>query len=324
MTTIVKNIKVIQYPIPKDTLAICEKLGVLKHLPLTIPQSLEFELHNTTTALANALCRCINSELDVMIMDFNDEDVITDDSFIIVHALRKGINLIPLRQIQSLTFGLNVFNNTDNIINVYARDLSVDTKTSEELMSPCTVLTELRPGKRIIINNIKMIKGTACVNDAAYSFNNRVTYKCLDLGDETHPVSSMLAEPSTYKIGIVWQKYADPIVILKSAIKTLNDKLDKIYMNAKDKQHYSSDMEITNSNNVSIYKIFNESYTIGELLSRYGYIVDKTITNIHCSKLHPSYTYIVIEIHHQDPQSIILSAIENIKKELAIIDKAFK
>jgi hypothetical protein len=48
MSTIVKNIEKKEYPISQDTIDLCKKLGVVKHLPTTIPKNMSFELHNTT------------------------------------------------------------------------------------------------------------------------------------------------------------------------------------------------------------------------------------------------------------------------------------
>ena len=62
MTTI-KNIKVSEYPISQDTLELCKQLNVLQYVPKTIPKDISFELHNTTTEMANAIRRCMNSEL---------------------------------------------------------------------------------------------------------------------------------------------------------------------------------------------------------------------------------------------------------------------
>lgn len=338
MTT-VKNIKKNEYPIPSDTMALCKRLGVLKHLPTDVPKDLSFELHNTTSELANALRRCINSELTVMIMDFEPQDLSTDDSFIITHELRKRINYIPIRQISTITFGLNVHNTTDEIIPVYSsrikdtankkKDSSDKKKDKEKSFSETFILTYLRPGKRLIINNIHIISGQSYNSHSAFSFEGKVGYKCLNLPDKnentlTKPVS-MIDTQTSYKISVPRQKYIDPVSIVKMTLKCLNNKLDTIYkiVDSSSVNFYSSEMEITYIKDKAIFKIFNETYTIGNLLSRYGFIVDTTIENIHCIKLHPSFNYINVEIHHTDPRSIMLLAINLIRKELDNIDKAF-
>lgn len=344
MSTTVKNIKRNEYPIPKDTIELCKKLGVLKHLPTTVPRDVSFELHDTTTEMANALRRCINSELEVLTMDFEPKDFESDDSFIILHELRKRITYIPIRQISGVTFNVNVHNKTDEIIPVYSRSIvesgfkkdkqSNENKHKENMFSETFILTYLRPGKRLVINNIHTTSGVSFKHGAAFSFPGKVTYKCLDLpcpskvegkGEEVIPVSSMMTEPTRYRLGVPRQKYIDPVHIVKMALKTLEGKLDKIHRIVKDasENFYSSEMEINYLKDRASFKIFSETYTVGNLLSRYGFMVDKTITNIHCIKLHPSFNYVTVEIHHTSPQKIMLLAVELVKEELKKIGAAF-
>lgn len=339
MSTLVKNIQVREYPISAETKELCKKIGVLKYIPVAVPSDVSFELHNTTTELANALRRCINSELEVLILDFEDNDIDSDDSFIILHELKKRINYIPIRQISGITFSINVYNNTDEIIPVYSSSIKEndgrDSKNAKEksqgkesLFSGTFIITYLRPGKKIVIKNIHTISGTAYKNHAAFSFPGKVGYRCLELeekkdGDEVP--SSMSVEPTSYELIIPRQKYIDPMQIIKMALKTIYNKLDVIYKIVvdADKNHYSLDMEIVYAQNKGTFKIMNETYTIGNLLSRYSLKVDETITNAHCIKLHPSFNYVTVEIHHATPQKIMTLAIEMIRKELDNIGKSF-
>jgi DNA-directed RNA polymerase subunit L len=342
MPIIVKNIEKREYPIPIDTLNLCKKLNILNLLPTTIPKDITFEIHNTTAEMANALRRCINSELDVLIMNFSSDDFISNDAFIIFHELKKRINYIPIRQILGMTFKVNVHNKTDEIIPVYSRSIkecsyqTIIKKKSDEgnekMYSETFILTYLRPGKHLIINNINIISGKSYQQHAAFSFPGKVAFKCLNIIEKTDTnkkeeqlFSSMIEKQSNYKLSIPRQKYIDPVHIIKMAIKTLNYKLDNIYKIIKNSNEnfYSSDIEINYLKDKATFKIFNETYTIGNLLSKYGYLIDNTITNIHCIKLHPSFNYIIVEIYHSDPQKIIILSIEMIKKELSIIGNAF-
>jgi DNA-directed RNA polymerase subunit L len=363
MSTTVKNIKKSEYPIPEDTIELCKKLGVFKYLPTTVPRDVSFELHNTTTEMANSLRRCIHSELEVLVMDFEPKDFDSNDSFIILHELRKRITYIPIRQIFGVTFNVNVHNKTDEIIPVYSssiiesgfkkdkkkKDENPDDKKirkdkqnnvkkhKEKMFSETIILTYLRPGKSLVINNIHTFSGVSYKQNAAFSIPGKIKYKCLDLPDQytgaveekedvvIKPSSSMTTALMSYSIRVPRQKYIDPVHIVKMALKTLEDKFDKIHRIVKDanENFYSSDMEINYLKDRASFKIFGETYTIGNLLSRYGFMADKTITNIHCIKLHPSFNYIIIEIHHSSPQKIMLLSIDLIKKELKAIGSAF-
>jgi DNA-directed RNA polymerase subunit L len=336
MSTIVKNITRTEYPIPQDTLKLCKLLGVLKHLPTTIPTDVAFELHNTTSEMANAIRRCINSELEVLIMNFDPDDFNSNDNFIIVHELKKRISYIPIRQISGMVYRIKVRNKTDCIIPVYSSSIEeydyklnkkkVVTDNSELMFSGSFILTYLRPGKSLLIDNIHTTSGTSYQNGAAFSFPGKVGYKCLELLDDgSIQQSSMVSDPTKYKLSIPRQKYVDPTHIIKMALKSLNDKLDRIYNIVKetDGNYYSQHMDINYQKNKAIFKIFNETYTIGNLITKYGFLVDTTITNIHCIKMHPSFNYVNIEIHHPTPRDIMLISIDRVKKELSNIESAF-
>ena len=333
MTTTVKNIVRKSYPISKKTIDLCRELGVVDYVPTTVPKDVSFELHNTTTEMANALRRCINSELSVLIMDFEDNDIVTDDSFIIAHELRKRINLIPIRQISGMVFSISVNNPTDQIIPIYSNQIinSEESNRDETMFTGSNILTYLRPGKNLSIHNIVIKNGVGYIDGPAYSFTGKVGYSCMELenmDENTNktPISSMNFEASTYRITVPRQKYIDPVQIIKIALKTLSKKMTHIFdiIDGSSGNLYTSNMEITYfPDGHALFKIYNETYTVGNLLFRYGMDVDNTVSNINCIKLHPLFNYINIEIYHPDPKNIILIAIENIQKELTVIGEAF-
>lgn len=331
----VKNIKKRSYPISQKTRELCKTLNVENYLPKITPQDVSFELHNTTTEMANALRRCINSEIEVLVMDFKDDDFISDDSFIILHELKKRINLIPIRQISGIKHHIDVYNDTDVIIPVYSKDIKEGTNkkdfkdSKEQLFSHTFIITYLRPGKRLVINNIHIKKGVSYKNGTMFSFPGKVGYSCIELEEDEKNgkeiKSSMECEPTTYRITIPRQKFIDPIQIIKLAVKTLGEKISSIerLIETNKENYYSSEMEIIYTKNKGVYKIYNETYTIGNLLVRYGMNIDKTIKNIHCIKKHPSFDYILVELEHAEPRNIMLNAISTIKKELKNINDAF-
>jgi DNA-directed RNA polymerase subunit L len=329
--TIVKNITKTAYPIPDSTLDLCKALGVSKYVSPTVPQGLVFELHETTTELANGLRRCMEGEIPVLIMTFSDESLSTNDDFIITHELKKRIGLIPIRQISGVDLRINVTNNTDEIIPVYSGQIMEAKKLKEPMFSSSFILCHLRPGKSLLIDGIYTRSGVKYKNGAAHSFPGKIGYSCLDLEDAPEgnggktPVSSMNSDPSTYMLTIHRQKYIDPAYIVKLALVTLSEKFDKIRKIVEDAtdNFYSSEMEIVYSEDMVMFKIFNETYTVGNMIVKYGMLADKTITNINCKKLHPSFDYINIEIRHPDPRSIMLQSIESIQEELKKIGGFF-
>ena len=331
----VKNIKKNSYPISQKTKELCKTLGVEKYLPKNTPCDVSFELHNTTTEMANALRRCINSEIEVLVMDFEDSNFTSDDSFIILHELKKRINLIPIRQISGIKHHINVYNDTGVIIPVYSKDIKEGSSKKdikdrkEQMFSHTFIITYLRPGKKLVINNILIKKGISYKNGTMFSFPGKVKYSCIDLEDDEKSgekiKSSMLCEPTKYRLTVPKQKFIDPVQIIKIAVKTLGEKISFIerLVDTNTENYYSSEMEIIYTKNKGSYKIYGETYTIGNLLVRHGMNVDKTIKNIHCIKKHPSFDYITVELEHAEPRKIMLNAISDIKKELKNINDAF-
>lgn len=126
MSTQVRNIVETKYTLSKETRELVKRLGVEKYLPPEIPKGVSFELHGTTTELANALKVCMNGELEVLCMEFDEnstDGLTTDDRFIKKHELAKRIKLIPIRQISDMRFTVNVKNRSDEILPVYAKSI---------------------------------------------------------------------------------------------------------------------------------------------------------------------------------------------------------
>ena len=342
MSTTVKNIRKSKHPVSKETIALCKKLGVEKFIPRSVPFDMSFELHNTTTEMANAIRRCINSEIPVLALNFENSDVKTDDSFIIIHELKKRIGLMPIRQISESVFSLNVKNLSDVIIPVYSSSIretvKPNTTVKDEMFTGTNILTYLRPGKSLIISKITTKTGICNVDGPCFSFPGKVGFSCIDLEkmeydelkkngkiNNMSPVSSMDYEASSYRLSISRQKHIDPAQIVRLGLKTLSDRTSRLLKLVKQStgDTYNLDIEITNSSDHTLFKIFGETYTIGNLICKYGLMVDKTMPNIHCIKLHPTFENINIYIYHSDPKEIMIMTLQNILKELSAIKSFF-
>jgi len=277
MSTIVKNIKRVKHPIHKDTLDIAKKAGVLHLIPTKIPISVSLELHNTTTELANAIRRTINTEVDVLRLNVMPVDIDTNDDYIIKDLLIKNINHLKIEQIRNGKFKINIRNDTDRTIDVYSRDIKdIDEKNKKRPFDDTVAMIELNSGKYLKVNNIFTESGSVYSRDhASFSFEHTCRYKCPDI-----KMSSMYCEPSKYILEIPRQKFIDPI---------------------------------------EIFKINEETYTIGYLLTKYIYLTDPTIQKVACLREHPTDRFILVEVHHVDAKKITSIAIDRIKKELSKI-----
>lgn len=319
MTTIVKKIIKNSYPLPADTLKLCKSLKIDHLLPKEVPKDISFELHKTTVEVANAIRRCANSEVPVLIMDFEDNELQSDDPYIITHEIRKRINLIPIKQIANSKFKVDVYNDTDAIIPVYSKDIVE--QNGEKRKSDTFIVTYLRPLKRLTINNIQTVSGVAYLNGVAHSFPGKVMYECLDDMKE----SSLNSDPSSFKLTLSPQKHTDPTHIIKMTLETILKKIQKVQKSVEESKGdlFSEDIEISYVKGKGRFKLINETYTIGNLLSKYGYLSDKSIKKIHCVKPHPSSDHVIVEIHHDDPKKIMLLSTQAVVGEFNKILKAF-
>jgi DNA-directed RNA polymerase subunit L len=326
----VTNIVKTAHPVPKDTIELCRKLGVLKYLPSTVPNSLSFDMVNCNTALANAFRRVMQSELSVMIMVF--DSLYTSDNYIIQHQLSKAIGLIPIRQISGLTFYIDKTNNTTEIIQVnsaHIRPHQTDNadRSREVLFSKSFVLCDLRPGKTLKIDRIYLKKGVSYIDGAAHTFPGKIKYESLDDSKS----SSMNTDPTSYRLGIPPQKYVDPAHMVRMAADTLIDKLTRVMdvITTDDKRavkiqtFYSDTMEIIHADDRTSYKLMNETYTIGALLKQYCCGIDSSITNIHYNAPRHSAGPIIVNITHSEPNKIMLLAIESALKDINNVKRAF-
>ncbi len=223
----------------KQTIDFCKSINA-EHLIPVDKKNISFEL-NASTAMANAIRRCANSEIDVLIMDFDPADFYTDDPFIISNVVQKRINLIPVQQIAGSSFSLEVKNNTSEVMEVLSSEIT-------SLCSPTFEVVHLNPGKYIRISNIKMKKGTAHKDGAAHSFAGKIKYECLDKGK-----SSLCHQPTKYRLTTGWQNTIDPREIIKMTLNTLIEKVQNLTENK-----------------------MNETYTIGNLLVEYVQKIDPT------------------------------------------------
>ena len=309
MTTRIENIKNTEYRISKEKLELYEKLGLSEMIPHGISTGLTFELHDTTTALAVAIRRCGNTDIPVSILDVEETDIKSDDPFIVPHWIRNEIRSINIKQIESGTFHINVYNNTDEIISVYSGEIKDSKNPSNTICWHTIKIADLRPSCVLQVNNIHISTGIAA-NDALYSFSGRICY-------------AQLSENS-YRITIPRQTWVEPLYILELTINTLETIIDNVFniINDNKTDTVTSEASISFAPGEATYRFENQSYTVGNLLVEYSQIVDSKIKNVHCIRHHPSYTYIEVGVKHIDPRGILLSAIVLIKKELETIKRA--
>lgn len=108
-------------------------------LPKSIKKRVSFVLNNTYAAFANAVRRTLTEDIPTTCMVVDEKDIMTDDEFIsgMSDVLMKNLSLVPIYQTgavverhKDLDVYLYVFNNTNDILDVKARDIRIVRKTS--------------------------------------------------------------------------------------------------------------------------------------------------------------------------------------------------
>jgi DNA-directed RNA polymerase subunit L len=268
--TTVSEIKRHEYKISEDTIELCKKLNCLQFLPTNNYQKLSFVLNNVRIPMANSIRRMGDSEIPISIMTFQDNTIDTDDRFIIEYVLKKRVNLIPILQTHDKTWMLDVYNPSDVDIAIYSNEIKIkgDAAASfnEKMFHDTFLVTMLRPGKYLKIDNIYTTSGQAYKDGAQFSIDGKIGYECLDI--ETQPLgqtslgktdSSLVSNIDktltsldeklyNWKITIPPQSFIDPLQIVKQILKNINDRLvaisEIVSTSHPTDNLYTSEMEI--------------------------------------------------------------------------------
>lgn len=103
----------------------------LRMLPQSDWHEVSFNLKNTYAGFANGIRRVLIEELPVVCLSFYEDNLVTDDDFILSDLLVKNINLIPINQeinmedYDKYDIFLYKYNDTNDIIDVKASDIRV-------------------------------------------------------------------------------------------------------------------------------------------------------------------------------------------------------
>jgi hypothetical protein len=172
------------------------------------------ELQGVPTAFANAFRRVLKDELKGRCLSFEIEDFdheLTTDPFMYdADYVRTRVRMIPLRPqisksiVETLRFSLDVANDSDTVLTVFAGDLAVTAGVlSAPLFNPTHELAFLQPGRELRIENIRIVEGYGN-RDAAFIVAVRAAAVPLDLPEcdpkETHAKDAPTAQQSGFKV----------------------------------------------------------------------------------------------------------------------------
>lgn len=347
----IKNIKSeeITYKSHKDFEKIVEYAKLInpdykKFLPENPKHRMQFEITNTVSDFVNCIRKFLMEELMIYSLDVNEDNIKTNDKFILNDDLKKTIELIPLQQhlndIDDLKISLNVKNTTDDIITVYSRQIKFTNSKGKELITEnyfngnIPIIT-LRSDKTLSIDNITIVKGCGKQDSGKFSPFSNISYEILDVIPlkeskyKKEGESSLNSNPTHFKISFTTYGNIKINKIMDLCCDKITSRFNNIYkelsnINSKDLVFFSSLVDLKSYNEMKIFTFKGEFWAIANIIARYCYIELPSIKFVCACITHPSIEESMIKIIHPNSIKLILTAIKNILSDIDILKKAFE
>jgi DNA-directed RNA polymerase subunit L len=278
---------------------------------------------------ANAIRRVFNDELYVKCLDSSIFDIKTDDKYILPDTILERINQLSLYQSipDNLKFSLNVINNTNDSIKIYSNNIKNANKNdNNKYFNQNILLCTLKSNKYLVINNITIKKNNG-INNNNYSLGS-FCYKSINTDFNTLSLNN---NNTDFELELILNIVKDTKKDLEYLINSIYDNLYIRLKNIQTKiENYIiednstfinkiiHDLFIINKNNIYEIHINNEYHTIGNILTKYVYQLDKNIELINYKLEHPLRYKIIVNIKHSNYKKIINDAIDNSLSDLLI------
>ena len=349
----VKNIKVYETKFESDNKNFQECLRYVKMMtpdyktvmPKNPKQSVSFELTDASSALANCIRRYLIDEIPSYSMDVDEENIKTDDRFILTDFLKKNIEMVPFTQdisdgdVANITLSLSIENTTDDIIDVYTRDLIIHNKTKKleisDYLTTTISLIKLRPATKLDITNIKLVKGIGKENSGKFSPLANISYEILDV----EPVvenkfskkgeSSLNSSPSHFRIGFTTHRNRKAKDIMTLFCELIINTITGILSDVKkiketDKIYLSKLITLETKGDVKYFHLKGEYWTIANIISKYCYIVYNDVQFVCSAVNHPLTEESTVKIRHNESVKLLHEALELIITDVNSVKKQFE
>jgi DNA-directed RNA polymerase subunit L len=314
-----------------------------QYLPSKSQYRVQFEITNTVSDFANCIRRFLLDEIDVYSMNVCEDDVISDDVFILSDVLKKRIELVPFQQklndINDLIISLTVENKTDDLMTIYTRHINITDKKNKQLnpenyFSTNIPIIQLRSNKSLDIKNINITKGCGKKDAGKFCLLANLSYEIMDVTPfeeskyEKKGESSLNSTPQHFKIGYTTHRNIEPKKIMllccDGITKRLTDILSEMSNIKNDMNVYFSDLiDLESKGDVKLFHFKGEYWTIANIIARYCFLEFKEIKFVCACIIHPSTEESIVKIRHSESVKIITSAIKHILADIAIVRKAF-
>lgn len=293
-----------------------------KLIPKYRLNEVQIHLKNTKTAVSNAIRRTLVDELDIKCLHVDIEDIETDDTNILKHALKKSVESIVISQDvpDNLRYTLEYINDTATSQMVTASSLHTDHKLTIPFNETFRLIT-VRAGKQLKIKNIYIKTSQGRVfGDGMHTVVFGGGHKPLDVDEyvrgkgessfENSPKEYLITFQTPSNIDIKWLLMA----VCESIIKRLRIYLKDIESVKwrPDIIHTSDYLDIREADGIAHLKLKGETYTVSNLIRTFIYEKQSDIPLVNFGVPHPSEMDSVININSQNPKNTFMGAEERI------------
>lgn len=316
-----------------------------------IREFMSFEVHHPiATSYSNSLRRILLEELYVYHLDFelgagniniNDVGGINDaDDYILDDMVRDRIIGLSINQIddnlvnniipdkfKNLRFEIDVFNDTEEVIYVLAKDIKPYKHNYKLVFAENVPIIGLNPKCRLNIKNIFINKNSTVEDGKLFNVSNFTFLPLIDGSENSNKQFSTDLKSSVVNV----EKYrlsfntfgVSASVLLENSIKHLKNKLQIMYDVLH--QTFNNSPKTENQYNISvdiiseyIFKYYNINFTLSTLIVHYINFKFPDFPFCNYELVHPAKNEMNLIIKHKDSVNILL---DSIKQLIQLIDK---
>lgn len=319
-------------------------------------KTLSFDLIDSNEAFANGIRRVFNDEMEVKQMDIKPQDINTDDKFILPDLIRERINLIPFVQtisdkysieLDKISFQLHLENKDEDIIKVYSKDIKLKignniVETNNDFFNSNVQICSLRPKCHLYLNNIHVSKRHGYNNNAHCM--GTVKYECINVDFSKSCLEQTLTDfhmelcdnsqsSQSEMVNLIYNNLFFRLSKVKKLImdyeippdsesnvdQSLNSNLELYIINNTKIIDLKAEGDVSKKNVNNLYEIHvnNEYHTVGNIITKYVFLLDENIELINYKLVHILKHKIIITIKHEEYKKIINKAIDNFLLDLA-------
>lgn len=297
----------------------------LQLLPQLSHKRLQFNLTDSNEAFANSIRRILTNELEIKAFYINTVDIISNDKYILNDIIKDRIEMLPLLQDvdDNLSISIKITNKTTDIMDIMSYDI-----ISQKKKTICNnmLICQLNPGKYIEFNNITVKKNKGIVN-GKFSL---CTVQYEEINIDMDNVLTLNHDSTDFELiiktngNIEFKQMLDMLVynieyrltIIKNNILNYDNSVKHIILD--DEFYIFKEYDITK------YHINAEFHTIGNLLTKYVFLIDKNIELVNYNIIHILKNKIILNVKHPNANDIVCKAIDNIINDFKLFRKSFQ